>query len=480
MAENNEPRRHNVTQVYFIVFFVPWWFHYFLLPFAFLQLKWTCQQFSGRRCIIISANCFRVFFTSLLVGTLLLSGVANASYGVVEKVTVNIVSNQTPPARIAKRMAASVATVGEQMLVGRSVSEVESGRASYEKLIKEIFDRVLVGYSVQSVALVPDSNAMLTIEIAPWGDVVHEASLELDFGNLSPEVVTLIKKDMGNIGEKVNDVLVGLPIDAVDWAGGVSKIVIRELLAEQLPEFRANIEIIPGARTVVKLSLSPIGQIVQDVHVSLRSHTIPNVLLASVRPILDDTSKTLTGLPVAFLERHRDYFTAKLTASAAERPMAKEYGLMITPVLNPGVDTEMALMVETDKYNITLEGYLDMGGRTQDNTSVRLHAGKIIGKRDEVFMEVNFIPSTVAWEFTPGWGHAIGSSTTAGIKYSLSEKRDVLWLHQEISRNWMVRLERTPENGRNEFALRYKLHDFLSAEYVFRKENKWLRLIGSL
>lgn len=404
---------------------------------------------------------------------------ANASDEVVEKVTVNIVSSQTPPSRIAKRMAASVGTVGEQMVVGRKVSDVVESRVSYEKLIKEIFDRVLVGYSVQSVVLEPNSNTMLTIEIAPWGDVVHEVSLELDFGSLSPEVVALMKKDMGNVEEKVNDVLVGLPIDAVDWAGGVSKIVIREMLSAQLPEYRANIEILPGARTVVKLSLSPLGQVVQDVHVSLRTHTIPNVLVANVRPILDETSKYLIGLPVSFIERHRDYFTDKLTANAAQQPIVKKYGLKVTPLLNPGMDTEVGMNVETDKYKVTLEGYLDMG-RSQDNTSVRLHVGKFISKQHEAFVEINFIPSTVAWDVMPGWGHGFSSSTIAGMKYNLSDKRNVLWLHQELGRNWMMRIERTPTNGNNEFGIRYKLHDFLSAEYVFTKENKWLRLIGSL
>ncbi|AIF53777.1 hypothetical protein UFO1_4234 [Pelosinus sp. UFO1] len=397
----------------------------------------------------------------------------------VEKVTVTIVSSQMPPPKIAKRMAASVGTVGEQMVVGRKISEVVEGKASYEKLIKEIFDRVLVGYSVQSVTLAPSGNTTLTVEVAPWGDVVQGVAVEYDFGNLSAEVVKLIKQDMGNVEEKVSDVLIGLPVDAVDWAGGLSKIATREMLSTQLPEFRANIEVIPGTHTLVKVSLSPIGTVVQDVHVSLRSETIPNILLAAARPTMDDTSKNLIGLPVAFLERHRDYFTTQLVSTVAEQPLAKKYGLQVTPRLNPGVDTEIALKVETDKYKVTLEGYLDMG-RRQDNTSARLHFGKFIGKRDEAFVEVNFIPSTVAWEFVPGWGHKIGSSTTLGLKYDTKSAQDRLWLQQELKSNWALRLERTPKNGYNELGIRYKLHDFLSAEYIITKDDQWLRLIGNL
>lgn len=409
----------------------------------------------------------------------MLPGIAKASDDIVEKVTVSITASQTPTTRIAKRMSASVGTVGEQMLVGRNVSDVANGKASYEKLIQEIFDRVLVGYSVQSVNLVPDSNTVIQVAVAPWGEVVREVALEVDFGNISPEITDLVKKDMGNIEAKVNDVLVGLPIDAIDWAGGVSKILIREMLVSQLPEFRANFDIIAGARTVVHLSLAPLGATVQDVHVSLRSHTIPNVLLIAARPTVEQAGKSLVGLPVAFVERHRDYFTEKLAATAARHSIAKRYGLALTPVINPGVDTTVALDAETDQYKVALEGYLDMG-RSKDNTSFKLHVGKFIGKQDEAFLEVDFIPSAVTWDFVPGWGHTFSPRTTAGMKYNISDQHNIVWLHQNLNRNLTLRLERTPAVNKNEFGIRYKMHDFLSAEYVVNKEDRWLRLIGSL
>ena len=409
---------------------------------------------------------------------MLLPGIAKASDDVVETVTVSMTANQTPTTRIAKRMSASVRTVGEQMLVGRTISDVANGKTTYENLIKEVFDRVLVGYSVQSVNLVSASNTTIEVQVVPWGEVVGEAVLEVDYGNISPELQSLVKKDMGNIEDTINDVLVGLPIDALDWAGGVSKLVIREMLASELPEFRANFDIVPGARTVVKLSLAPVGATVQAVHVSLKSHTIPNVLLATARPTVNNAGKSLVGLPVAFVERHRDYFTSKLVATAAEHPLAKRYGLVLTPVINAGVDTVIALDAETDKYNVSLEGYMDMG-RSQDNTSFRLHAGKFMSKQDEAFVEVNFVPSSVAWSFVPGWGHAISDTTTAGIKYNISDKRNLLWLRQDINPNLSLRFENTPAINKNEIGIKYKMHDFLSVEYIVNKEDRWLRLIGN-
>lgn len=400
----------------------------------------------------------------------------------IEKITVNIVTvdgGQDPPARIAKRMAASVNTVGEHVLIGHKSSEVTEARSSYERLIKEVFDRILVGYTVESVTLKPGAETNVTVELAPWGEVVREAVLEVDYGSISPELVPLVKQDLGDIEDKVNNVLVGLPIDAVDWAGGVSKSVIQEILATQLPEFRSNFDITAGPKTVVKMSLVPAGAVIQDVHVSLRSNTIPNLLLSQARPPLDDAAKSLNGLPVAFVERHRDYFTKRFTAAASEHAAAREYGLSFTPVISPGMTTEISVNAETSKYKIWLEGYLDMG-RLNDNTSAKLHVGKYMSKFDEAFVETNFIPSSVSWRFLPGWSHSLGANTFAGLKYDITDKDVILTLNQNLGRDWSLRAERVPAAGRHEIAVRYKMHDYLSAEYVFTDNDKWLRLVGNL
>lgn len=384
-----------------------------------------------------------------------------------------------PPTRVAKRMEQSVLTVADHVLAGRKVSDVADGKGSYEKLIKEVFDRVLVGYSVQEVAIAPGTVTQVTVRILPWGDVVRRVAVEVDLAGLSPQLAELVKGDLGDVEEKVSQVLVGLPVDSVDWAGGVSKSVIRELLAAQLPEFRANLEIVPGPVTTVRLSLAPIGPLVQDVRVTLRSRTIPNFLLLEARPVVEESAAVLRGLPVAFVERHGGYFRERLTKVAAAQPVTGRYGLTLASTLRPGADTELAISAETTKYNVALEGFLDFG-RAQNNTSARLHAGAFISKRDEFFMEVTFVPSSVSWQFVPGWGHRLGAGTELGAKYDLKNEEGLFWLRQELGGNWSLRLERTPVRGANELAVRYKLHDFLSAEYIFTTNERWLRLVGNL
>jgi hypothetical protein len=398
----------------------------------------------------------------------------------VESVSVSIISETaTPPPRIAKRMTASISAVGENVLLGKKVTEVRDSQAAYEKIIQEVFDRVLVGYSVQEVAIHPGVDTTIVVTLTPWGDVVREVTVDMEYNNLSPGVSDLVRQDMGDVTGKVRDILIGLPIDAVDWGGALSKTVLRDYLEAQLPEFRYGFDIVPGAKTTVRISLAPQGTLIQDVQFSLRSKTIPNVLLMAARPEVEAMGNELRGLPVAFVERHRDYFTTRIGQTAANLPVVRKYGLTLKPVLEVGSDARITLFADTHQYKLTLKGYLDMG-RQQDNTEVRLHVGKYLGEREEAFMEVHFLPSDVSWEFLPGIAHRVGTDTTVGVKYSITHQQYITWLHQPLSNRLSFRLERTPATGYNEMGLRYKLHDFVSAEYVRTNHESWLRLIADL
>ena len=402
-----------------------------------------------------------------------------AAADTVDSISVNIVSDVPPPPRIVKRMTGSVTTVGEQILLGKTVSDVTDRQLGYEKIIQEVFDRVLVGYTVQEVALQPGARTLIQVTLVPWGDVVQDVSVEMDYGSLSPVAADLVRQDTGELTEKVRNMLVGLPIDAVDWAGSLSKTLLREYLQAQLPEFRAGIDITPGTTTAVKITLLPEGTVVQDIQLSLRSKTIPNVLLQTARPDVEATAGELRGLPVSFVERHSAYFINRIEKQAAQLPAVRRYDLTLNPTLEPARETKVTLNAETDRYKVTLEGHLDVG-RQEDNTAAQLHVGKYIGRRDEAFLEVVFYPSEVSWQFMPGWEHRIGMNTNVGIKYNAGDKQAILCLNQPLAHNWSFRLERTPATGYSEAGIRYKFHDFISAEYVVTNHDNWLRLIADL
>ncbi len=409
-----------------------------------------------------------------------LTAMAGAAAPRIEELKVNVECPQAPTAaRVARRMEASVNTVGQHVLLGKKVDEVLLAQSSYEKIIKEIFDRVLVGYTVDTVTITPGQATKIYVKLVPWGDVVRKVALKINFSGVSPAVLPHVKGDIGNLERQINEILLGLPVDSVDWVGGVAKQMIRETLAEKLPEFTATFDIEPGAETVLRISLVPAGATIKDVNVNLRSQLLPNIMLIKARSKALETAKNLRGLPVAYVKRNKDIFGEMVREVIANHKIAKDYHLQVTANMLVDTDTTITINANTDKYKVILEGYLDIG-KQQDNTSLRLHAGKYIGDHDEIFLEINFMPSNVEWEFVPGWGTQLGPSTIGGIKYNLSEKKSILWINQSLGPKWSLRIERIPADSHNEFALRYRMHEFLGVEYVASDTDNYLRLVGNL
>ncbi len=412
---------------------------------------------------------------------LLLSGLSGVqAQGVVESLSVDVVSaTAPPPARVAKRMADSVATVGQHVLLGKSLDELSQSKSSYEKVIQEIFERVLVGYSVQTVSIAPGVETHIEVAVEPWGDVVHQVKFETDFVGISPEMQALAASQLTSLSGKADDTLVGLPVDAVDWAGSILKDNLRDMIADKLPEFRAVFDIQSGPLTVIKLTLSPVGEVVQAVDVSIGSKTLPNFLLGSAKKSVDDLGHSMRGLPISFVQRHKDYFEQKILSAVTALPVTRDYGLVYQPQVLAASTTNIVLNANTMKYKFYVEGYLDMGRQT-NNTSLKLHAGQWVTPKDELFMEATFVPGTVRWEFIPGWGRQFTKQTQAGFKYNITARQTGLFIEQELGSKYLLRIERVSSGSFNEVGLRYKIHEYLSAEYVVNSHQSFLRLVGNL
>ena len=404
---------------------------------------------------------------------------AAAGAATVESVQVEVLTTAPTPPRVTRRMAESVRTIGEHLLLGHATAEVGERRQHYEKLVRDVFDRVLSGYMIESVVLEPAAVSKIQIRIAPWGDTIRQVDIQVDYSGIAPAGVSLLKKDMGKLEDDIRVALLGLPVDAVDWASGVARELIRELLRRQLPEFHFSLDVEAGQQTKVRLSLFPTGEIVREVQVSLRSKSIPNLLLVHARPAVEAQARTMRGLPVAYVERHLAYFTDQVRQATRTDPVIRQFDLQVSPAVRPQVDAEVAVNVEAETWRIYGEVYLDVG-RDKDNVSGQAHVGRLIAPKDELFLEAKVLPGDLTWQFMPGWGHQFGRESRAGIRYRTNDRQWGWWWSQGLGGRWALRAERWWSSDQYEFGLRYKLHDFLSAECVFSNGRTWLRMVGHL
>ena len=94
-------------------------------------------------------------------------------------------------------------------------------------------------------------------------------------------------------------------------------------------------------------------------------------------------------------------------------------------------------------------------------------------------MQTDLAPQDVKWTWELGYARHLADATRLIVRYDMREKEFILGGEQELGRKWMLRYEYRWTDQMGEGAIRYRLHDFLSLEYVIDKEDKWLRVIGN-
>ena len=394
----------------------------------------------------------------------------------VETVRVEVTAEHSLPPLAKARMEKSVEAIASQLLTGRSLADLEEKRSQDENLVMEIFDKVLVGYTVLEVKILPGSETLVQVKLYPWDTVIAKVEPVITVDGMPPMVERLVREDAAGLENVFSQALLGLPVAAGDWTSGLIKQEVNAYLEEHLPEFRADFEVQPGQETRVEITLYPRMPVVRLVDLSMRSNTH--------RKVMEEKCHQLVGVPVGFVERHRDSFARELAEELDERAGLSRWKLATQVDLQPGERTSVKSHSDTNLYRVRLEGWLDVGHRTaayrkgDRDLVLRLHAGVMLSTRDEVFALLDLHPEKPDWCWQLGYGRNLSSKGRAELRYDLVERSWLIAASQQLARRWLLRYEYRWGDHMGEAALRYKLHDFLALEYVCDKDDSWLRVIG--
>ncbi len=401
-----------------------------------------------------------------------------------ETVRAQVTAEHSLPPLARARMEKSVEAIASQLLAGRSLADLEEKRRLDENLVMEIFDKVLVGYTVLEVKIQPGTETLVQVKLYPWDAVIARVEPVIIVDGMPPMVERLVREDAAGLENVFSQALLGLPVAAGDWTSGLIKQEVNAYLEEHLPEFRADFEVQPGQETRVEITLYPRLPVVRLVDLSMRSNTIPNVTLLAHRKVMEEKCHQLVGVPVGFVERHRDSFARELAEELDERAGLSRWKLATQVDLQPGERTSVKSHSDTNLYRVRLEGWLDVGHRTaayrkgDRDLVLRLHAGVMLSTRDEVFALLDLHPEKPDWCWQLGYGRNLSSKGRAELRYDLVERSWLIAASQQLARRWLLRYEYRWGDHMGEAALRYKLHDFLALEYVCDKDDSWLRVIG--
>ena len=417
-----------------------------------------------------------------LVLCLMLGGRAADASPRVEAVQAEVTAIHSLPALAKARMEKSVEAIASQLITGQDAAELQGQKSSHEALITEIFDKVLIGYTVTGTVIVPGETAIVKVSLAPWDATIEQVEPVIAVEGMSPLVEELVRQDAAGLGEVFQQALLGLPVAAGDWTAGLIRQEVRTYLSEHLPEFRADFEVYPGRQTRAEITLYPRLPVVRTVDLAMRSDTIPNVTLLSYRSEMQEMCNKLVGVPVGFVARHREAFEGALARSLDEQGGLSSWQLKTQVEIIPGENAQVISHSDTDRYRVRLEGWLDVGRRSEDNRNrdltLRLHVGAMLSKKDELFTLLDVYPEKPDWGWQLGYGRSLSSKGRAELRYDLRDSQWIMAASQQLARRWLLRYEYRWGGRIWETALRYQLHDFMALEYVVDRHDNWLRVIG--
>lgn len=384
------------------------------------------------------------------------------------------------PPQVEKRISASISSIGNRVLVGKEESLFRLNSASYDKVLADIINRVVVGYVVSDLQVDYGAHTTMTVTLSPVGAMIRNVETEINYGNLSADAAAIVKRDTAEVPVLMSNLLIGLPVDSVGWAESVSESAGKDLLAKILPEFTANFEVTSGETTKVRIFLIPKGPIVRTGEVTFRKTTIPRLFMLRAITETESAMKRLEGLPVDFVARHQSDLEASMNQILADDSFIRKYEIATDVQLIPGETTELKVDALTDHWIIRTEAWLDAGRDGDKNTAFEGMLGHFVGRNNVIFGEARIYPGPMDWNVYGGWYHHFGG-LDLGYKYDFVEDSNHVFATLPFGEKWAFRYDRDFKEKNNEYGLSYKLFNYMTLEYVYNDEDgKWLRLIANL
>ena len=382
-------------------------------------------------------------------------------------------------APLLNKMSNSMQLVAQQLLLDRDTEAILPAQQEYATLLSDIADRVLTGYYLQSTQLTVDKESELILQVRPWNTAIRNVQVDLQFSGIEEQTSELLESKLPTLKKQLENTIKGASVDASDWADGVLRKIVRQQVEEALPEFKVAVDLVNEAdKTVVQVIIYPVGQLVRNVDYSMRSDAIPNILLMKLKHKYADECNKLRGLPVNYVERQKQEIEEFLLNKLRNEPEIIKYELQPFVNITPDTDMDVEILIDSNKYKIWFEGYGDIG-RNEDNLSGKAHFGKFISPKEEFFGEVEIVLDDVDWNFGLGYTRYWGKSGWTYVR-RIPDGENNYKLEYNLDPKWRLRAEHFAKKNRNEYGVRYRIHEFLSAEYVYGGDEFYLRIIGNL
>lgn len=415
---------------------------------------------------------------------LLVAGPAGAQASV-QRVEVRIVfEGPAPHAVVQERLAATVQSVADRLLVGRPVDQVTPLAPQLGAAVADVVGRVASGYTLDPVLVHAGAVTVIEAHFRPQGPVLQEIAVLPDLSGIHARLRPIAANALAErAAPAIRSLYAGLPQAALFWAGPLLEARAVPPVEEALPGFTAEAIRVRAAGEAAEVGIE-IGprdtRVIRNVGVRFRSSSVPSMLLEQHGPAVASMAAFLRGIPVVFAQAYAQALAEFIGDELRQYPPARQYGIAAAALLEVGETTYVTVLAESMLYRGRVEAQLNVGTRAPGPALVG-HLGRVVAHRAEVFGEIHLVPNTLSLDWHAGAVIQLSPSITVGAAYAVVAAETRLWTGLRLGLDTGLRAAWTLPAQTFEGALIYRFNDFLSGELVATSRGEWwLRLISNL
>jgi len=419
-----------------------------------------------------------------LAVTLLLPAAPVSAQVIVQRVSVQMtIDAPVPHPVIQERLLATVRSVTDRLLVGRTLDQLTPLEAQLGETIAGVVGRVATGYAVAAVSIRLGADAEVAVRLQPVGPVVRDVEVTADLRAVHARLQPLVG---GLLQERAVPALralyAGLPQGAILWAEVVLEERAQAAAEEALAGYTATMRLRmrEDVAQVTAVVIPHDTRVIRNIGVHFRSSSIPTMLLDQHGPAVVSMAEFLRGVPVVFGQAHAAALAALIRPDLAAYPPARQYRIVATPSLDVGETTYVNVVAESQLYRVRAEAHLNVGTRAPGPAVVG-HLGLLVHPQTEAFVQLRLVPQTLSMEWSLGAEFAVVPVVRIGAAYGVVAQETRVWTEVRLGFDTALRGTWALPAQSFEGAFVYRINPFLSGELVATSQGDWwLRLISNL
>lgn len=351
-----------------------------------------------------------------------------ASEPVVEGIKAQVESASRLSAPLRARLEASVARVAERLLLGRSLAQFEKERGDYERIIAEVFARILGGYRVEGVEIeIPAGReARVTVRLSPEGQRIEEVRFFPRLAGLAAPAVMFLREELAAHEASFAALFLDVPLAAFAWAEPILVAGLKETFEALFPGFHLEIHLTPGTLLQVELAVSPALPKVEKVAVELVAQNLPRLLALRWTEKARACCAMAETLPLAYVRRYQLALERRCVELLAAEEITRRFDLVWRVRLFPGPITQARVEVGAGHYSLAVLGEFVL--EEEAFLAARLQTGVRPWPGWEILGEFWLATDRRGPGFSGSLLYSLSPETALGFTQVFGAQRRLLWL----------------------------------------------------